>query len=240
MIDELSGLERHYRENRDILTAYESKQISTVIQDKKREYRATIRTAIDAQRKAAQQAYGDAAARVGKARIAEHSRWDAAKLNAEMELAERRIEQAVKFRLDGTSLAERIGDIYEEARSDNHKVRALFEMLQAALAKARGDDARQIAYVLNEVQDDLRQMRDTPELQAARQAEQDARHELEQEAELTKHVYQLTDLGADGERELMRSEMDVEKTIEELNALRASEGKPALTPNSNPTAPSTW
>jgi len=134
--------------------------------------------------RAAKSAYRESIDALKRAEAAEIARFDAAKLNTEMESVQRRVDLALQSNSNqifgGQNVAARLQSIYEEAvkSGDLVKQRAGAEIMSAALSRVAPNDRAEFAHVSGQAERDLKAMRVTPEIEKARQGISQAANEM--------------------------------------------------------------
>lgn len=175
-LQELVKTRNEYSQYANVMTAFERLNIEKAIKGMRAEIEPVILAGARAEWDTAIQNFKAKDARVKAARSKESARWDAARLNSEMQAVEMMVKQTVKSNvsgpLDNATMA-RINAIYEDFQNsgDIYKQRAAGEVYAGLVSMVgEGFDQRQQAYVMAErAQRDILKAREFDELKAAEQ-----------------------------------------------------------------------
>lgn len=174
-LEEIKGARAEYYKNLNIMTPFERVLIEKSVSEKVKEVEPYILEGAIGEWHYALNNYQKAIAQVQEAKNREVSRWDASKLNAEMQSAEMLIKKAIESSVGGGSLEPsvmpRIEAMYQDAQrsGDIYKQRAMAEVA-TSLTNMVGDDmsdrmrANRIA---QQAQRDAQAVRTTAELERA-------------------------------------------------------------------------
>lgn len=162
-----------------ILTPYEKQTIYGNIKADAEANYSRVYNGVKARLDAAVGNYKSAAARRADAIAKEINRWDAAKLNAEIQAFQMRVGMELGKRdaqgiLSGQPAARRIEVLYQEAQAsgDPYKMRAAAEVLRAADTEKLPDEQRMDVQLLARAAgDNLEALRNTDEIKAAIEGE---------------------------------------------------------------------
>ncbi len=162
-----------------ILTPYEKQTIYGNIKADAEANYSRVYQGVKARLDAAVGNYKSAAARRADAIAKEINRWDAAKLNAEIQAFQMRVGMELGKRdaqgiLSGQPAARRIEVLYQEAQAsgDPYKMRAAAEVLRAADTEKLPDEQRMDVQLLARAAgDNLEALRNTDEIKAAIEGE---------------------------------------------------------------------
>ena len=162
-----------------ILTPYEKQTIYGNIKADAEANYSRVYQGVKARLDAAVGNYKSAAARRADALAKEINRWDAAKLNAEIQAFQMRVGMELGKRdaqgiLSGQPAARRIEVLYQEAQAsgDPYKMRAAAEVLRAADTEKLPDEQRMDVQLLARAAgDNLEALRNTDEIKAAIEGE---------------------------------------------------------------------
>lgn len=184
-LKELESARSEYAKYAGIMTEFERQAIQKKINEFVDSIQPKVLAGAFAEFEGTVKGVQDKESELDKAKANEVKRWDAAKLNAEMQFVKTQIEN--KLKTSGVSVSDpaivsHLKGIYTEAKQsgDLHKQRAaaeVFSGLQSYVNPALKIDA---VIVATGAKKDLEAIRSTPEIQAAEQAVNDKISELRQ------------------------------------------------------------
>lgn len=161
-----------YKQNENIMTAYEKLLVGKDIAEKQNLLESTILAGALQEWHSVCDEAADALAKVEKAKSKEAARWDAGKMTSEMQMINMLVDQTLApSGLDSDSLP-KLQAIYQDAKisGDQHRIRAAAEVFSGLLGHKIGNDfeqrkqANRLAQIAN---DDARAVRSMPELENA-------------------------------------------------------------------------
>jgi len=170
----------HFAENVELMDAYNKKMIAESIQQNRDAWRQEIYEGASGELFGAVETYQAAGQRVKDARRAESKRWNVSRLADEMKLAQQEVHGIIElsniagFGADDSPV-ERLHELYQEAieAGEAHKTRGALEIIRASAAgllasgRFHGDDRSALNRLSKQADQDLRQLRRTPEVEQA-------------------------------------------------------------------------
>lgn len=182
-LEQLRAARQELQANWQIMSEYERQNFSRELDERRQAYHADITAGAIAEWNSVLDNFVKADRQYKHEQIREFSRWDPNKLLAEMALAEKLVKIAVTNSGQGYAnfdqAAQTINQLYAEAKAtgDEHKIRGTAEVIKGVLGQMN-DAPLEVRTLANRIakgaENDLRDLRNTPEMVAAEQAANEA------------------------------------------------------------------
>ncbi|MFZ2096386.1 MAG: hypothetical protein WAV05_07080 [Anaerolineales bacterium] len=200
------------------MSAYERNVIEREIKSQIESLYPTIYAGIMSEYKPAVQALKKAQEKIAQAQVNEINRWDATRLNAELQATKTLVDLALAGGgggfFDGGSPgpSNRIEAIFQDAHKsdDVYKKRATFEVIKALAPKAKGDDKFQINHLAKLADQGLSSIRITDEM---KQSEQQASEAFQAYLEKRKELVEVAKTLGQGDPENVFTSGDFNRAI---------------------------